>query len=79
MENWHSILRRGLFVASGSPLMRNGAAYGNGIYLSPNPSLSFGYAARSSHWAYAEQEPKQQMTFENGEIKPVEVSEKDFD
>ncbi len=48
LENWHSILRRGLFVASGTPLMRNGAAYGKGIYLSSDPTLSYGYACRST-------------------------------
>eukprot|EP01121_Diplochlamys_sp_Union-15-3_P018363 TRINITY_DN6660_c0_g5_i1.p1 TRINITY_DN6660_c0_g5~~TRINITY_DN6660_c0_g5_i1.p1 ORF type:complete len:772 (+),score=148.51 TRINITY_DN6660_c0_g5_i1:64-2316(+) len=42
-ENWHSILRRGLLNASGTKLQVNGAAYGAGIYLSPNASTSFGY------------------------------------
>lgn len=36
MENWHSILRRGLVNASGTRLQLNGAAYGSGIYLSPS-------------------------------------------
>jgi poly [ADP-ribose] polymerase 6/8 len=42
-ENWHSILRNGLKNASGSKLQVNGAAYGSGIYLSPNAATSFGY------------------------------------
>lgn len=44
IENWHSILRRGLFNASGTKLMTAGAAYGNGIYLSPDSAVSFGYS-----------------------------------
>ncbi|KAK3597912.1 hypothetical protein CHS0354_042250 [Potamilus streckersoni] len=44
IENWHSIIRKGLIVASGTKHMVNGAAYGNGIYLSPHASTSFGYS-----------------------------------
>jgi len=44
VENWHSILRRGLLNASGTKLQMNGAAYGSGIYLSPNAATSFGYS-----------------------------------
>jgi len=44
IENWHSILRRGLLNASGSSLQVNGAAYGAGIYLSPSAAVSFGYS-----------------------------------
>jgi len=44
IENWHSILRKGLVNASGTKLQVNGAAYGAGIYLSPNASTSFGYS-----------------------------------
>lgn len=36
VENWHSILRKGLVNASGTRLQVNGAAYGSGIYLSPS-------------------------------------------
>jgi len=43
-ENWHSIMRRGLINASGTKLQVNGAAYGNGIYLSPSAGTSFGYS-----------------------------------
>jgi hypothetical protein len=43
-ENWHSILRNGLKNASGTKLQVNGTAYGNGVYLSPNASTSFGYS-----------------------------------
>jgi len=42
-ENWHCILRLGLKNASGTKLQVNGAAYGNGIYLSPHAGTSFGY------------------------------------
>ncbi|XP_061172332.1 protein mono-ADP-ribosyltransferase PARP6-like [Saccostrea echinata] len=44
IENWHSIIREGLIVASGTKLQVNGAAYGKGIYLSPHSSTSFGYS-----------------------------------
>lgn len=58
IENWHSIMRNGLMNASGTKLQGkifliepililcivNGAAYGNGIYLSPSSATSFGYS-----------------------------------
>ena len=44
LENWHSILRNGLINASGTKLQVNGTAYGNGIYMSPHASVSFGYS-----------------------------------
>lgn len=44
IENWHSIIRIGLLVASGTKRQVNGAAYGSGIYLSPLASMSFGYS-----------------------------------
>jgi poly [ADP-ribose] polymerase 6/8 len=44
LENWHSILRNGLINASGSKYQLNGAAYGNGIYLSTDTSVSAGYS-----------------------------------
>ncbi|XP_043933620.1 protein mono-ADP-ribosyltransferase PARP8 [Protopterus annectens] len=44
IENWHSILRNGLVVASHTRLQLHGAVYGNGIYLSPLSSISFGYS-----------------------------------
>eukprot|EP00026_Physarum_polycephalum_P002462 Phypoly_transcript_02469.p1 GENE.Phypoly_transcript_02469~~Phypoly_transcript_02469.p1 ORF type:complete len:782 (-),score=119.65 Phypoly_transcript_02469:460-2742(-) len=47
VENWHCILRTGLRNASGTGLQLNGAAYGKGIYLSPNATMSFGYSQRS--------------------------------
>ena len=43
-ENWHSILRMGLRNASGTKLQLNGAAYGNGIYLSTSVSYSENYS-----------------------------------
>lgn len=47
-QNWHSILRNGLFNASGTKFQRNGAAHGKGIYLSPSSSGSFSYSGRAS-------------------------------
>ncbi|KAM6157164.1 protein mono-ADP-ribosyltransferase PARP8 isoform 2-T2 [Erethizon dorsatum] len=44
IENWHSILRNGLVVASNTRLQLHGAMYGSGIYLSPVSSISFGYS-----------------------------------
>uniref|UniRef100_A0A9J8DC59 Poly [ADP-ribose] polymerase n=1 Tax=Cyprinus carpio carpio TaxID=630221 RepID=A0A9J8DC59_CYPCA len=44
IENWHSILRNGLVVASNTRLQLHGAIYGIGIYLSPLSSISFGYS-----------------------------------
>jgi ubiquitin-protein ligase len=43
--NWYSILRNGLKNCSGSKLMTAGAAYGNGIYLSDNTSVSYNYGS----------------------------------
>eukprot|EP01064_Diplonema_japonicum_P008908 TRINITY_DN16382_c1_g2_i1.p1 TRINITY_DN16382_c1_g2~~TRINITY_DN16382_c1_g2_i1.p1 ORF type:complete len:666 (+),score=120.72 TRINITY_DN16382_c1_g2_i1:80-2077(+) len=43
-ENWHSILRNGLYNASGTKHQVNGAAHGAGIYLSPSASVSYGYS-----------------------------------
>lgn len=48
LENWHSILHNGLRNASGTKLQLNGAAYGPGVYLSPNSSVSYGYSANTS-------------------------------
>lgn len=45
IENWHSIMRKGLVNASRTKLQLNGAAYGSGIYLSPESSVSFNYMA----------------------------------
>ncbi|XP_073478289.1 protein mono-ADP-ribosyltransferase PARP8 isoform X1 [Aquarana catesbeiana] len=46
IENWHSILRNGLVVASNTKLQLHGAMYGSGIYLSPLASISFGYSGK---------------------------------
>lgn len=43
-ENWHSILRNGLKVASNTSLMLFGARYGTGIYLSPRSDVSSRYS-----------------------------------
>eukprot|EP01103_Thecamoeba_quadrilineata_P016279 TRINITY_DN539_c1_g1_i2.p1 TRINITY_DN539_c1_g1~~TRINITY_DN539_c1_g1_i2.p1 ORF type:complete len:772 (+),score=138.52 TRINITY_DN539_c1_g1_i2:166-2316(+) len=47
IENWHCILRLGLKNFSGTKNQLNGAAYGAGIYLSPNASTSLGYTFRT--------------------------------
>ena len=40
-------MRIGLINASGTKFQMNGAAYGKGIYLSPQSNVSFGYCNRS--------------------------------
>lgn len=47
-SNWYSILRNGLKNCSGTKLMTAGAVHGNGIYLSDNALLSFGYGRSGS-------------------------------
>ncbi|XP_041374194.1 protein mono-ADP-ribosyltransferase PARP6-like [Gigantopelta aegis] len=44
VENWHSIIRQGLVVASDTEKQVNGAIYGKGIYLSPSVSVSSKYS-----------------------------------
>ncbi|XP_076444034.1 protein mono-ADP-ribosyltransferase PARP6-like isoform X2 [Babylonia areolata] len=44
IENWHSIVRHGLIVATGTKFQMNGAFHGKGIYLSPVATLSAHYA-----------------------------------
>lgn len=43
IDNWHSIIRQGLIVASGTKFQLNGAAHGAAIYISPKLSLSTSY------------------------------------
>lgn len=43
IENWYSIMRNGLKVASHSKIMVNAAAYGAGIYMSPHFETSLLY------------------------------------
>ncbi|CBN75069.1 poly (ADP-ribose) polymerase family, member 8 [Ectocarpus siliculosus] len=45
-ENFHSILNTGLRVMSGSRLMKNGAVFGNGIYLSGSCKAAATFAYR---------------------------------
>ena len=52
MENWHSIMRKGLINASGTKYQLHGAACGSGIYLSPQATMSYGYCC-GQHRAYA--------------------------
>jgi len=47
VENWHSILRNGLKNASQTKLQIHGAAFGNGIYMSPYISTSCQYTSGS--------------------------------
>ncbi len=65
IENWHSIMRIGLINASGTKHQVHGAAYGNGIYLSPHASVSFGYSGMGYGHYKAQR----------GNVKPSLVSE----
>jgi ubiquitin-protein ligase len=44
-ENWYSIMSNGIKIGSKSKYFLNGAAYGNGIYLSNNINMSLGYSS----------------------------------
>jgi len=46
-ENWYSIMANGIKIGSKSKYFLNGAAYGNGIYLSNDINLSLGYSGSS--------------------------------
>eukprot|EP01083_Nonionella_stella_P307058 1077784_1 len=52
MGNWHNILRNGLKNMSNTKHMRNGAAFGRGIYLAPDSGTSYWYCepSRSDTW-----------------------------
>ena len=43
-ENWYSIMANGIKIGSKSKYFLNGAAHGNGIYLSNDINLSLGYS-----------------------------------
>lgn len=43
-ENWYSIMRNGIKIGSKSKYFLNGAAHGNGVYLSNNINMSLGYS-----------------------------------
>eukprot|EP00698_Gefionella_okellyi_P012841 TRINITY_DN3488_c0_g1_i1.p1 TRINITY_DN3488_c0_g1~~TRINITY_DN3488_c0_g1_i1.p1 ORF type:complete len:698 (+),score=128.31 TRINITY_DN3488_c0_g1_i1:1408-3501(+) len=49
--NWHSILRIGLKNFSNTSRMTAGAAYGPGIYLAGNSSISAGYMGAGVGWS----------------------------
>ncbi len=50
LSNWHSILRTGLKNMSGTSGQVNGAAYGSGVYLAANSSVSFSYMRYAQGW-----------------------------
>jgi hypothetical protein len=52
MYSWYPIVKNGLKVMSGTEFMANGAAYGNGIYLSNQFSMSLGYSSRPTNNSY---------------------------
>ena len=54
-NRWHSIVRNGLKVGSGTHLQLNGASLGRGIYFSEYSSTSWGYV-RSSTNTYSKSE-----------------------
>ena len=44
VENWHSIIRNGIYNTSGTNLQVNGAVHGNGVYLSDNLVINSAYS-----------------------------------
>jgi Poly(ADP-ribose) polymerase catalytic domain len=48
--NWHSILREGLLVASGTPYMAFGQALGPGIYLASDSATSLPHSGSDGLW-----------------------------
>lgn len=52
MHSWYPIVKNGLKVMSGTEFQANGAAYGNGIYLSDQFSMSLGYSSRHHNNIY---------------------------
>lgn len=63
-ENWYSIMRNGLKIGSKSKYYLNGAAHGNGIYLSNNIHLSLGYTASRSGYIQNDKDIKILAIFE---------------
>lgn len=63
-ENWYSIMRNGLKIGSKSKYFLNGAAYGNGIYLSNNIHTSLGYTASRSGYIQNDKDIKILAIFE---------------
>lgn len=52
-ENLHSILRCGLLILSNSTLQRNGAIFGEGIYLSTDPAVAIGFCKPGKGWIHS--------------------------
>lgn len=44
LDRLHAILCQGLRVCSGTALQRNGASWGNGVYMAEDPMTAWGYA-----------------------------------
>jgi hypothetical protein len=51
IHSWYTILKNGLVNQSGTALMANGAAYGNGIYLSDLFSFASGYSRNIQNYS----------------------------
>jgi hypothetical protein len=49
-ERLYAILHQGLLVCSGGPLQVHGASYGNGIYMSEEPSTALRYSLPTTGW-----------------------------
>ena len=63
-ENWYSIMKNGLKIGSKSKYYLNGAAHGNGIYLSNNIHISLGYTASRSGYTHKDKDIKILAIFE---------------
>jgi len=49
-ENLHSILRCGLLNMSNTQLQRNGAMFGEGVYLSTDPAVAYSFCKAGDGW-----------------------------
>jgi ubiquitin-protein ligase len=47
--SWYPIIKNGLKILSGTALQANGAAYGQGIYMSDSLNTSLSYSTRGKH------------------------------
>jgi len=49
ISSWYPIVKNGLKVMSGTEMMTNGAAYGNGIYFSDSFQMSYNYSLKTKN------------------------------
>jgi len=53
--NWHSIIREGIRVMSGTEYQTTGTSYGRGVYFGSHSSISMSYCKnRGTHWPHSQ-------------------------